>query len=301
MSLEDDILNNEFSGNEGRVIDAEVVFNRPKKSRKLMYSLLLVGLLASIGVGSFLLMKPSVLINAAPLVQTPKPLVSIPPKDLLGGANGKAAGLIKPSEPVVVAPAFTSSANVNPLDVKADVVAGPLDVKQLEVKPMDVKQTTATNVVAAPALSAVAVKPETLPVAKPVDVPVKMLAPVADAPAVSPDKFDALEQKVRDLAVALGAISKKIDMLVSENKVEPSKARAASKAVVSVKVVSVKQEVVANMKDLHITALLSDGVMFDGDVPVLIGQFSKQLNGRIVSINAEQNVVITDSKIYKVQ
>ena len=301
MALEDDILRNEFSGDEGRVIDAEVVFNRPKKSRKLMYSLLLVGLLASIGVGGFVLMKPSALVSAAPHVQMPKPLAVIPPKDLLGDGGSVAAGLIKSSESVVVAPAFTSSANVNPLDVKADVEARPLDVKQVEVKPMDVKQTTATNVVAAPALSAVAVKPETLPVAKPVDVPVKMLAPVAVAPAVSPEKFDALEQKVRDLAVALEAISKKIDMLVSENKNEAAKAHVASKAVVSVKVASGKQEVVANMKDFHITALLSDGIMFDGDVPVLVGQFSKQLGGRIVSINTEQNTVVTDSKIYKVR
>ena len=90
-------------------------------------------------------------------------------------------------------------------------------------------------------------------------------------------------------------------MLVSENKTEPSKARAPSKVTGSVKASTVKKEVVANMQDLHITALLSDGVMFDGDVPVLVGQFSKQLGGRIVSINTDQNIVVTDSKIYKVQ
>lgn len=293
MALEDDILRNEFSGNEGRVIDAEVVFNRPKKSRKLMYSLLLVGLLASIGVGGFLLMKPGAPVSAAPIVGISKPSVTIPPIDLLGDiSNVKPADvIIKPSEPVPTSPAFTVGMNANPLDVISDEAVAPLEVKQVPV----------TNTVISPAFNVVEAKPELSPVVNPVDIAVKTLAPVAVAPAVSPERFDALEQRVRDLAGPLEALSKKIDTLVSENKTEPSKSRAPSKLTTTIKATAEKKEIVANMQDLHITALLSDGVMFDGDVPVLVGQFSKQLGGRIVSINTDQNVVVTDSKIYKVQ
>lgn len=292
MSLEDDILNNEFSGNESRVIDAEVIFNRPKKSRKLMYSLLLVALLAGIAVGGFLLVNPNVLNAAAPQVQMPKPSVAIPPNDLLGGANKKlAVSLIKPSEPVAAAPKFTSGVIDNPLDVKSNVVAAPLGIKEVSTP----------NVLTAPPLSGAEFRPEFSPAVKSVEVPVKTLAPVVVVSAVSPERFDALEQKVRDLVGPLEALSKKIDVLVSEKIVKPAKARSSSKSVVSIKSPTVKKVVVSNMKDLHITALLSDGVMFDGDVPVLVGQFSKQFNGRIVSINAEKSLVVTDSKIYKVQ
>ncbi len=293
MALEDDVLRNEFSGNEGRVIDAEVVFNRPEKSRKLLYPMLLVSMLAviGVGVGGFFLMKPSALVGAAPHVGIPKPSGTIPPNDLLGDVNVKpVVGLITPSEPVATSPAFGVGINANPLDDKSDV----------EPASIEVKQVPAPNIEVLPALNAIEAKPELLSAVKPVDIAVKTLAPVAVAPAVSPERFDVFEQKMRDLAVILEALSKKIDVLVSDNKTETSKA-APSKVIGSVKTSTAKKEVVASMQDLHITALLSDGVMFDGDVPVLVGQFSKQLGGRIVSINTEQNTVVTDSKIYKVR
>jgi hypothetical protein len=62
-----------------------------------------------------------------------------------------------------------------------------------------------------------------------------------------------------------------------------------------------KEEVSRSMKDLKITALLSDGVIFDGDVAVQVGQYSKALKGKIQSINPDTNTITTDNRIYKVQ
>jgi hypothetical protein len=194
---------------------------------------------------------------------------------------------------------------INPSNVPVPLPALAAEPKQGSLVPKTTLPITPSNLKQSPMLdvpAANSVKPEFNTPPKPLDPTPKIVMPIASVPSVSPERFDALEQKVKGLVVPLEALSKKIDILVSENKTEAAKPRPIVKVAVVEKPSTIaKHEITKNMKDLHIVALLSDGVMFEGDVAVPLGQFSKQLNGRIVSINTEQNTITTDSKIFKVQ
>lgn len=297
MSIEDDILRNEFTGNEGTVIDAEVVFNKPKKSRMLIY-IMLIGLVIVLAVaGLFFNELKSVFFGSdTSVINKNKTVIhaAIPPKDLLTvDSKNATGGLIKPSDvnAPILAPALTVEPKQNPLDSQATLPTPQPNLTNLRQSPMlDTPETTNP------------VKPEFNAPSKPLDPAPKVVMPITPVSSVTPERFEALEQQVKDLVAPLAALSKKLDMLVSENKTEAVKPRPVVKAVAVEKSSPIgKHEITKNMKDLHIVALLSDGVMFEGDIAVAVGQFSKQLNGRIVAINAEQNTITTDSKIFKVQ
>lgn len=135
-----------------------------------------------------------------------------------------------------------------------------------------------------------------MPVAKSVPLDSQIPSNITTKPAEdqqSSARLDKQEQKINELSAIVEALSKKVEAISTVKAETPKQIlRTASPG---------KDEVNRSMKDLKITALLSDGLIFEGDVAVQIGQYSKTLKGKILSINPDTNTIITDNRIYKVQ
>ncbi|MDP3008230.1 MAG: hypothetical protein Q8N30_04065 [Methylococcales bacterium] len=286
MSIEDDILNNEFSGKQGTVIDGEVIYQKPKSRKLLIVSV--GGLVLILGmVGLFYddiksLYSPKVesdVVAAKPTIKS----AALPDDIVPGSLEVSEKGVASAADPSAI-----ESKGVS-IDTPSNSAASNIavTVSQVNNLPAD---TTADPY-----------KPNFAPTNKPKDAPITAITTEPNQ-NLSKEHFNELEQKIATQAALIEELSKKIDTLASEKSNEASKPRAEPKVKVVEKTKPFnKPEIVKSMKELHISALLSDGVMFDGDVAVAIGQYAKHLNGKILNINSEQNTITTDTKIYKVQ
>lgn len=301
MSLEEDIINNEISGKEKNVFDAEVVFQKPKTKRKLLPIILVGCFILVLGMGGLFFdeLKSMYLSNFSTAIKKDKPVIhaATPPDDIVAVAP------VDPNAPATKS--ITHAINANTSDT-AKLASQQTQPVLPATQPNSV-QAPKTEIVT-PDLTAAAVKPNSNTETKPTEPVIKITSPAAPSQSTNlnqsanNERFDVLEQKVKDLTAALDELSKKIDTLASAKKAEATKPQYVAKVAVNEKLkLSNKPEVVKSMKELHILALLSDGVMFDGDIAVSLGQYAKHLNGKILNINTEQNTITTDSKIFKVQ
>jgi len=289
MSIEDDILNNEFAGKQGTVIDGEVIYQKPKSRKLLVVSV--GGLVLIFGVVGLFYddLKSLYSHKAVSQVIIDKPSIKSAalPDDIVPGAPDELK--IGEKEVVVVANVPVESAK---LPVNNVLSVTPASNGSAAVPPVNnLPADTSTD----------PYKPNFAPTTKPNDVSTTVTS-AASNQNLSKEHFNELERKITTQAALIEELSKKIDTLASEKSIEASRPRVEPKVKVVEKTKSSsKPEIVKSMKDLHISALLSDGVMFDGDVAVAVGQYAKHLNGKILSINSEQNTITTDTKVYKVQ
>lgn len=293
-SLEDDILNQEFPGKATNIMDAEVIYQRPKASRPILPIILVGVLVVTITLGGLFFdeIKTLVMGKVSPTIKYNKP--AIESAQLPEEIN---AEMPKTAEPAVPTnePAAITTPNLQPsvTDDKEYKVPGATDIKP-----------SATTIAV---LSNEVVKPDFTPVTKTSGSEIKLITPAAANNPVKPieiadkERYDALDVKIRDLTLLIAELSKKVDAVALEKKENAPKALPVAKPSISEKKkASNLTEITRSMKDLHIVALLSDGVMFEGDIAVSIGQYAKHLNGKIINVNTEQNTITTDSKIFKV-
>ena len=286
MSIEDDIINGEFSGKERTVFDAEVEFPKPK-SRRLIPALIMGGIVLAIGLGGLFyddLMAVS-FGNIVSKVKKDKPAIE---------------SATPPGELAVAPPA--SSDTTEPTNASNATAAIGVPESERSAVPMAASVQPSQQETPKPELDASPVKPDFGVQAKVSEPASKPVVEAVQNQSANNERLQALEQRVKDLAAAVDNLTKKLDTMPAEKKVEIAKPQTLAKAeVIEKPKAGGKPEVIRSMKDLHIAALLSDGVMFEGDVAISVGQYSKTLNGRILSINTDQNTITTDSKIYRVQ
>lgn len=292
MSIEDDILDNEFSGKQGSVIDGEVIYQKPKSRRLLIVSV--GGLVLILGmVGLFYDELKSLYphkVASEAVVNKPSIKSAALPENIVPGAADDLKVDGKEVVPAVTVPSLpidSTQPAVNNVQTVTATPNGTVTVSPVNNLPVET--------------SAAPYKPNFSSTTKPNNAPVTTTSTVSDQ-NLSKEHFNELEQKIATQAALIEELSKKIDVLVSEKSIEAAKTRVEPKMKVVEKTKSTsKPEIVKSMKDLHISALLSDGVLFEGDVAVAVGQYAKHLNGKILSINSELNTITTDTKIYKVQ
>lgn len=293
MSIEDDILDNEFSGKQGTVIDGEVIYQKPKSRRLLVVSgggLVLILGIVGLFYDELKSLYPHKVVSET-VVDKPSIKSAALPENIVPGAADDLKVDGKEVVPAVTVPSSlpveSTQSAVSNVQAVTTVPNGSSTVSPVNNLPVE----TSTD----------PYKPNFSPTTKPNNAPVTA-APAVSNQNLSKEHFNELEQKIATQALLIEELSKKIDVLVSEKSIEASKPRVEPKMKVVEKTKSSsKPEIVKSMKDLHISALLSDGVLFEGDVAVAVGQYAKHLNGKILSINSEQNTITTDTKIYKVQ
>lgn len=287
-TLEDDILSNEFPGNETNIMDAEVIYQRPKAKRPILPAILVGGFVLSIGLGGlyFNEIKSLVLGKATPTIENDKPATqSAELPDEISIDITKAGGGVA-----------ISNESAEP---KTELVTQNLQASS-ESSDYKVPGDADLNPITPPMPNYTAQNKTSLPITKP-STPEVISNPVISVQAADQERYEALDTKIRDLTLLIGEISKKLDTVALEKKENAPKSLPVAKASISdTKKTYSPSEVTKSMKDLHIVALLSDGVVFEGDIAVSIGQYAKHLKGKIISINAEQNIITTDSKIFKV-
>ena len=295
-TLEDDILRQEFGGKETNIMDAEVIYQRPKPKRPILPVILVGVLVLTLMLGglffneikSMFVKQPAVIVKIdTPVIQS----ATIPEEINEAGAKQEipAAGEVMPSP---VLSGDTKVIQNTAADTKDNKVPGTSE------------PTTAPQ---APDLSNTVVTPDFTGAVKNRGTDTKPITPAAAAlPAKIPqplnnDRLDALDTKIRDLTLLIAELTKRVDAVALEKKENPPKQLVVSKSENPDKKRTFNlPEVTRSMKELHILALLSDGVMFEGDIAVSVGQYAKHLKGKIVSINTDQNIITTDSKIFKV-
>jgi len=120
-----------------------------------------------------------------------------------------------------------------------------------------------------------------------------------------------LDKEIAEIKVQLAArdslisdLTKEIAKLKSEVKSEaktPAQQKAAAKTDVSP---ARPKEIVASMTELGIIALLNDGIVVRSDagedVPISVGRVSKKF-GKIVKVDPEAKVLVTEARIYKLR
>lgn len=275
MSLDDQILGQEFgSKNSGNPIDAEYTQTKPR-SKRLIPALVGCGALILLGAGAFFYDGVSDSVAKVKNNATkPSVVAAVPPAEIAPTLPGDA-----PEPKAETDSENTEHGAAEPIPTALISGNGATDPSPHTESP-------------APVLNVpVKVESVTAPVAQPVNEHIK-----------ENERLAKLEQKYIDLASSLEGINKKLEIMAET---------AAAKPSVPAKVQTVrneerprpqaKEEVTKSMKELKITALLSDGVVFEGDIAVPVGQYSKTLKGKIQSISPDSNTITTDNRIYKVQ
>lgn len=129
------------------------------------------------------------------------------------------------------------------------------------------------------------------------------------APTVSaPDNVAVLDKELAEIRAQLAARDKLISDLTKEIAKLKSDTRtsAQSKPVARLDASTPvrSKEVVASMTELGIVALLNDGIVVRSDagedIPISVGRVSKKF-GKIVKVDPEAKVLVTESKTYKLR
>lgn len=131
-------------------------------------------------------------------------------------------------------------------------------------------------------------------------------APATPAAAIpvsagAPDKELAeIKAQLATRDALISDLTKEIAKLKSEVKA-PAQSKAVPKSEVSP---ARPKEIVASMTELGIIALLNDGIVVRSDagedVPISVGRVSKKF-GKIVKVDPEAKVLVTESRIYKLR
>lgn len=264
-NLEQDILDREFGRNE-TVIDAEVTTpSRRRKSRKLVLVMLLLAMIAVMAAGVMLL----------------RPKSGVPSAEI---AEVMARASMPQQAPKADAP-----------------VGAPVPVVEQPSQPA----TTSPP----PAIDSAQQSPG---ISSPAPLPASQ-EPVSVAPTAIPATPSAatsaggLDKEIAEIKVQLAArdslisdLTKEIAKLKSEAKT-PAQPKAAAKTDVSP---ARPKEIVASMTELGIIALLNDGIVVRSDagedVPISVGRVSKKF-GKIVKVDPEAKVLVTEARIYKLR
>ncbi|MBZ0295976.1 MAG: hypothetical protein K8L99_25680 [Anaerolineae bacterium] len=263
-NLEQDILDREFGRNE-TVIDAEVTTpSRRRKSRKLVLVMLLLAMIAVMAAGVMLL----------------RPKSGVPSAEI-------AEVMARASMPQQAPKADT------PVGAPAPVVEQP-------------SQPATTS--PPPAIDSAQQSPGISPAPLPASQEPVSVAPTAiPATPSAATSAGGLDKEIAEIKVQLAArdslisdLTKEIAKLKSEAKT-PAQPKAAAKTDVSP---ARPKEIVASMTELGIIALLNDGIVVRSDagedVPISVGRVSKKF-GKIVKVDPEAKVLVTEARIYKLR
>lgn len=264
-NLEQDILDREFGRNE-TVIDAEVTTpSRRRKSRKLVLVMLLLAMIAVMAAGVMLL----------------RPKSGVPSAEI-------AEVMARASMPQQAPKADT------PVGAPAPVVEQPSQPATTSPPPaIDSAQQS-------PGISS----PAPLPASQ---EPVSVAPTAIPATPSAATSAGGLDKEIAEIKVQLAArdslisdLTKEIAKLKSEAKT-PAQPKAAAKTDVSP---ARPKEIVASMTELGIIALLNDGIVVRSDagedVPISVGRVSKKF-GKIVKVDPEAKVLVTEARIYKLR
>lgn len=268
-NLEQDILDREFGRNE-TVIDAEVTTpSRRRKSRKLVLVMLLLAMIAVMAAGVMLL----------------RPKSGVPSAEI-------AEVMARASMPQQAPKADT------PVGAPAPVVEQPSQPATTSPPPaIDSAQQS-------PGISS----PAPLPASQ---EPVSVAPTAIPATPSAATSAGGLDKEIAEIKAQLAArdslisdLTKEIAKLKSEVKSEaktPAQPKAAAKTDVSP---ARPKEIVASMTELGIIALLNDGIVVRSDagedVPISVGRVSKKF-GKIVKVDPEAKVLVTEARIYKLR
>ncbi|GIK44787.1 MAG: hypothetical protein BroJett012_06900 [Betaproteobacteria bacterium] len=264
-NLEQDILDREFGRNE-TVIDAEVTTpSRRRKSRKLVLVMLLLAMIAVMAAGVMLL-RPKSGVSSAEIAEV-MARASMPQQ------APKADAPVGAPAPVVEQPSQPATTSPPPA--------------------IDSAQQS-------PGISS----PAPLPASQ---EPVSVAPTAIPATPSAATSAGGLDKEIAEIKVQLAArdslisdLTKEIAKLKSEAKT-PAQPKAAAKTDVSP---ARPKEIVASMTELGIIALLNDGIVVRSDagedVPISVGRVSKKF-GKIVKVDPEAKVLVTEARIYKLR
>lgn len=264
-NLEQDILDREFGRNE-TVIDAEVTTpSRRRKSRKLVLVMLLLAMIAVMAAGVMLL-RPKSGVSSAEIAEV-MARASMPQQ------APKADAPVGAPAPVVEQPSQPATTSPPPA--------------------IDSAQQS-------PGISS----PAPLPASQ---EPVSVAPTAIPATPSAATSAGGLDKEIAEIKAQLAArdslisdLTKEIAKLKSEAKT-PAQPKAAAKTDVSP---ARPKEIVASMTELGIIALLNDGIVVRSDagedVPISVGRVSKKF-GKIVKVDPEAKVLVTEARIYKLR
>ncbi len=264
-NLEQDILDREFGRNE-TVIDAEVTApSRRRKSRKLVLVALLLAMIAVMAAGVMLL-RPKSGVPSAEIAEV-MARASMPQQ------APKADAPVGAPAPVVEQPSQPATTSPSPAIDSAQQSPGisspaPLPASQ----------------------EPVSVAPTAIPA-----------TPSAATSAGGLDKEIAeIKAQLATRDALISELTKEIAKLKSEAR-SPAQSKAVTKSDASQ---ARPKEIVASMTELGIIALLNDGIVVRSDagedVPISVGRVSKKF-GKIVKVDPEAKVLVTEARIYKLR
>lgn len=267
-NLEQDILDREFGRTE-TVIDAEVTTpSRRRKSRKLVLVALLLVMIVAMAAGVMLLRPKS----AAPSAEIAEVMAraSMPQQAPKADAPMSAPASIaeQPQQPVAT--------NSSPVIDNAQHPSG----------------------VSSPAPLAASQEPVS---AAPATAPATPALPAPTSTGALDKELAEIRAHLATRDVLISDLTKEIAKLKSEAR-SPAQSKAVTKSDASPP--TRPKEVVASMTELGIIALLNDGIVVRSDagedVPISVGRVSKKF-GKIVKVDPEAKVLVTEARIYKLR